>query len=124
MDQGFLVEILDVILVLYPGYSGVLLLGEDDPFPDSTVGVHDEVGNEVCWSTPLGCTMKGGMLAVGGVVEEGLGREDRKYLGIYGWGVLNNVQSRCRIRMSTGRDNRRGRFVRRIASWNVKRASS
>ena len=60
LDQGFLVEILDAILVPYPGQNGVLLLGDDDPFPDPTVGVHDEVGNEVCWSIPLVCTMKGG----------------------------------------------------------------
>lgn len=57
-------------------------------------------------------------------MEEGLRQDGRKYLGICGWGVLNSVQCRCRIRMRTGRDSRQDRFVPRIASWNVKKASS
>jgi hypothetical protein len=56
-------------------------------------------------------------------VEEGLG-QDVHERGICGQGVLNNARRPSRIRRRSDQDSRRGRFVRRIASWSVRRASS
>lgn len=57
------------------------------------------------------------------LVEEGLGQDVHKG-GICGQGVLSDAQRPSRIRRRSGQDSRPDRFVRRIASWSVRRASS